>query len=130
MISTQKRISVFAIMATLGVIVAAPAEEGCTKEQGAAIKTGVKDVFNFADALCLSGLVERADLTNAQKIDICGIVEAGKDFADAFLVKEAGIQQARVTKAVAAHAAAACSCPPVLDCSGATKATAGKDAGK
>lgn len=128
MISTQKRVSVFAIMATLGVIVASPAEEGCTKEQGAAIKTGVKDVFTFADALCLSGIVERTDLTNAQKIDLCAIVEAGKDFADAFLVKEAAIQQARITKAVAAHAAATCACPPVVECGGAK--TSAKDAGK
>lgn len=89
------------------VVPATSAIEGCQPA-----KAVTKGFFDLADAACLTGLLDRTDLTDEQKIDICGIESALSNIAHTFLVKQRSVVEARVAAQVSARGALPCADRP------------------
>lgn len=90
-----------------GVIVApifiASSTTGCTKAQGEEIKSAVKEGLGFADAICLSGLLDNVNMSDKDRALACGITDVLNDAAQHFLVQERAQRTESVRRQVAAQ---------------------------
>lgn len=78
-------------------------ETGCTKEQGQEIKSAVKEGLGFADAICLSGLLDNVNLSDKDRLVACGITDVLNDAAQHYLVQERAQRTESVRRQVAAQ---------------------------
>lgn len=64
-------------------------------------KDVTKSFFDLADAACLTGLLDRTDLSDQQKVDFCGIESALSGIAHTFLTRQRKVVDAQVAARLA-----------------------------